>query len=171
MGLAVLKKELRRFSKDELINIVTELYKRNDAVKEFLDFQVTHDEEALLKRYRLIVHRAFFTKWGVYNIKDAKRAISAFKKLETSPKLLSSLMLFYVETGLRFADEIGDMEGVLYSSLDSTYCQALRLMTKANMRDTFYEQVREVDDSTRCFDWKVEDFLDDGYYDFLDNEE
>jgi hypothetical protein len=38
MDLTELKKELKKLDKDKIIDLVTELYKKNKSVKEFLDF-------------------------------------------------------------------------------------------------------------------------------------
>ena len=40
MGLADLKKELKTLDKDQLIALVADLYKKNKAAQEYLDFYV-----------------------------------------------------------------------------------------------------------------------------------
>ena len=109
MGLTDLKKELRKFEKDKLIEIVADLYKKNKAVKDFFDFYLNPNEGELFEKYRHKVFEAFYPKRGFnYNLKDGKQAISNFKKLGASTDLLAELMLFYVETGVKFTNDFDD---------------------------------------------------------------
>ncbi|MCA6432179.1 MAG: hypothetical protein IM574_01110, partial [Cytophagales bacterium] len=106
MGLTDIKKELKKLDKDKLIDLVADLYKKNKSVKEFFDFYVNPDERELFNKYRDKVFEAFYPKRGYnYKLKDGKQAISDFKKLGTSSDLLADLMLFYVETGVKFTND------------------------------------------------------------------
>ena len=47
MGLSELKKELKKFDKAKLIELVTDLYKKNKSAKEYFDFFVNPNENDL----------------------------------------------------------------------------------------------------------------------------
>ncbi|MET4083857.1 hypothetical protein ABIB40_003830 [Pedobacter sp. UYP30] len=47
MGLTDIKKELKKLGKEKLISLISELYKNNKSVKEYLDFYVNPNEAAL----------------------------------------------------------------------------------------------------------------------------
>src|SRR5690606_280852 len=127
MGLTDLKKELKKLDKDKLIDLVADLYKKNKSVKEFFDFYVNPDERELFEKYRDKVFEAFYPKRGYnYKLKDGKQAISDFKKLGTSTDLLADLMLFYVETGVKFTNDYGDVNETFYKSLATTFVDSLR---------------------------------------------
>lgn len=131
MGLTDIKKELKKLDKDELVELVAELYKNNKSVKEFLDFYVDPDETKMFNKYRDKVFKAFFPTRGFqFKLKDGKQAISDFKKLGPSAELLADLMLFYVETGVKYTNQFGDIDNGFYSSLETTYEAALTLMEK-----------------------------------------
>src|SRR5215210_7150494 len=131
MGLTDIKRELKKLDKDKLISLITDLYKNNKSVKEFFDFYVNPNENELFKTYRDKVFEAFYPKRGFgYKLKEGKQAISDFKKLGVSTDLLANLMLFYVETGVKFTNDYGDIDENFYSSLEKTYVQALTLMKK-----------------------------------------
>lgn len=116
MGLTDLKKELKKLDKDKLIDLVADLYKKNKFVKEFFDFYVNPDEKELFNKYRDKVFEAFYPKRGDnYKLKDGKQAISDFKKLGTSADSLADLMLFYVETGVIFTNDFGDIDEPFYN--------------------------------------------------------
>ena len=167
MGLADLKKELKKFDKVKLIELVADLYKKNKSVKEFFDFYVNPNERELFNKYCDKVFEAFYPKHGFnYKLKDGKQAISDFKKLGGSADLLVDLMLFYVETGVKFTNDFGDINESFYSSLERTYVQALTVMKKENLLDKFADRASKIIKNTDGIGWGFHDYLADVYFDF-----
>jgi len=167
MGLPDLKKELKKLDKDKLIDLVADLYRRNKAVKELLDFYVNPNEKEVFNTYRDKVFEAFCPSRGNrYKLKDGKQAISDFKKLGTSTDLLADLMLFYVETGVCFTIDFGDIDEGFYSSLETTFVDALTLMQKQNLLGKFEKRVGKVVNDTRDIGWGFHDFLAQVWVDF-----
>lgn len=160
MGLTDIKKELKKLDKEKLIDLVADLYKKNKSVKEFFDFYVNPDESELFKKYRDKVFEAFYPKRGYsYKLKDGKQAISDFKKLGPATELLANLMLFYVETGVKFTNDFGDINEAFYKSLATTFVDALRIMNKENFLDKFEERVEKIIDDTSGIGWGFHDYL------------
>lgn len=167
MGLKEVKKELKKLDKDNLIDLVADLYKKNKPVREFLDFYVNPNETELFGKYRDKVFEAFYPKRGYnYKLKDGKQAISDFKKLETSLDLLADLMLFYVETGVTFTNDYGDIDEGFYSSMETTYFAALTLMKKENILDKFANRTEKVVTETSGIGWGFHDYLGEIYAEF-----
>jgi hypothetical protein len=167
MGLTDIKKELKRLDKLKLIDLVADLYKKNKSVKEFLDFYVNPNERALFEKYHNKVFEAFYPKrGGNYKLKDGKQAISDFKKLGPSADLLADLMLFYVETGVKFTNEFGDIDEGFYSSMETTYVAALTLMRKENLLNKFADRAGKVVSNTSGIGWGFHDYLCDVHSDF-----
>ena len=167
MGLIDVKKELKKLDKDKLIDLVADLYKKNKSVKEFLDFYVNPDERELFDKYRDKVFEAFFPKRGYsFKLKDGKQAISNFKKLGVSADLLADLMLFYVETGVEFTIDFGDIDEGFYSSMGTTYDAALTLMKKENLLDKFADRTGKVVSDTSGIGWGFHDYLSDVHSEF-----
>src|SRR3954468_16679634 len=120
MGLTDIKKELKKLDKDKLIDLIADLYKKDKAVKELFDFYLNPNEEELFEKYRTKVYQAFYPKRGFgFNLKEGKKAISDFKKFNPSPKLVADLMLCYVEYGVKFTNDYGDIDENYYYSLES----------------------------------------------------
>lgn len=160
MGLTDIKKELKKLDKDKLIDLFADLYKKNKSVKEFFDFYVNPDERELFNKYRDKVFEAFYPRRGyTYKLKDGKQAISDFKKLGLSSDLLADLMLFYVETGVKFTNDFGDINEAFYKSLASTFVESLTLMSKENLLDRFEERVGKIIDDTNGMGWGLHDYL------------
>lgn len=171
MGLAEIKKELKKLEKDKLIDLFADLYKRNKSVKEFLDFYANPNERELFEKYRDKVYEAFYPKRGFgYKLRDGKQAITDFKKLEPSSEFLADLTLFYVETGVQFTVDFGDIDEAFYSSIASSYLTALKLMKKEGLLDKFAERAHKVVDDTSDIGWGFHDYLFDVYYQFYDDE-
>lgn len=172
MGLTDIKKELKKLDKDKLIDLVADLYKKNKSVKEFFDFYVNPDERKLFEKYRAKVFEAFYPKRGYnYKLKDGKQAISDFKKLGTSTELLADLMLCYVETGVKFTNDFGDINETFYKSLATTFVDSLTLMRKEDLLDKFENRVGKVVDDTSGIGWGFHDYLVQVWIDFYPTED
>jgi hypothetical protein len=167
MGLTDIKRELKKLDKDKLIDLVSDLYKKNKSVKEFFDFYINPDERELFNKYRDKVFEAFYPNRGYsFKLKDGKQAISNFKKLEPSTDLVADLMLFYVETGVKFTNDFGNIDERFYSSLETTYVAALTLMRKENLLDKFADRAGKVVRDTSGIGWGFHDYLSDVHSDF-----
>ena len=172
MGLTNIKKELKKLDKDKLIGLVADLYQKNKSVKEFFDFYVNPNERELFEKYRDKVFEAFYPKRGYnFKLKDAKQAISDFKKLGASLNLLADLMLFYVETGVKFTNDYGDVNQTFYKSLATTFVDSLTLMRKENLLDKFEDRVGKVVDDTSGIGWGFHDYLVQVWVDFYPTED
>jgi hypothetical protein len=162
MGLTDIKKELKKFDKDKLIDLVADLYKKNKSVKEYFDFYINPDERELFDKCRDKIFEAFYPKRGHnLKLKDGTKAISEFKKLGTSADLVADLMLFYVETGIKFTNDFGDIYESFYSSLESTYAAALKLIEKENLLEQFAERAGKAVSDSDCIGWGFHDYLCD----------
>ena len=171
MGISDIKKELKNLDKEKLIDLVVDIYKKNKSVKEYLDFYISPNEKELFLKYKDKVYEAFYPKRGDrFKLSDGKKAISDFKKLEASKELLAELMLLYVETGVEFTNEYGDIDEPFYNSVSSVYSNALKLMNKENILDKFADRAKKVIDDTSNIGWGFHDYLSDIYGDYYFND-
>lgn len=171
MGLTELKKELQKLDKAKLIELIADMYKKNKSVKEYLDFYVDPNEKELFNTYRTKVIEAFYPKRGdSLKLKDGKKAISDFKKFEPSPELIADLILVYVETGIRFTNDYGDIDEGFYSSLESAYSDALSLMKKVSVLDKFKARAEKAVRDTNGIGWGFHHYLREVYSEFYDEE-
>jgi len=171
MGLTELKRELRKLDKDMLIGLISDLYKKEKSVKQLLDFYVNPNEKELFEEYRHKVIVAFYPEHGYeINLKKGRQTISDFGKYSPSPHLLADLMLVYVETGVSFTNDFGDMNESFYSSLESMYVRALKLMRKERILELFADRAKRVIEDTRDVGWGFHDYLADVYYGYFTDE-
>jgi hypothetical protein len=167
MGLGEVKNELKKLDKNKLIDLISDLYKKNKSVQEYLDFYVKPDEKVLLSKYRNLVYEAFYPKHG-YSIKlsEGKKAISDFKKLGASTDLVADLMLFYVETGTEYTKCFGDIDEAYYSSIEGMYARVLEMMSRENLLDRFASRAREVYFNSQNIGWGFTDTMAEIYCQF-----
>ena len=98
MGISEIKKELSKLDKVQLIDLISDLYRKNISVKEYFKFYLKPDEKNILKEYKDKVREGFFPKRGIHpRLSISRRAINDFKKFEGSWK--SEPFGFYYENG------------------------------------------------------------------------
>lgn len=171
MGLRELKSELKKQNKETLIKHISELYKKYIPVKEYFDFYINPNENELLEKYKEKVREGFFPKRG-WNLKLslARKAINEFKKLGPSQENLADLLLYYVECGVEFTNDYGDIDENFYLSLEKTYVQALTLMRKENILEKFAERAKEIVNDTSNIGWGFHDCLIQVCFDFYQDD-
>jgi hypothetical protein len=171
MSISDIKKELNKLDKKELIELILDLYKKNNSVKEYFDFILNPNEKELLEKHKQKIFEAFYPKRGdALKLKDGKKAISDFKNLESSKLLIADLMLFYVECGVKYTNDFGDIDEAYYSSLEKMYLQALTLIDKDGLLDKFKARSFKIVDDTKDIGWGFHEYLADTYYNIYTDE-
>lgn len=172
MGLSDIKKELRRLDKDKIIEIISDLYKKYKPVKDYLDFYIKPDEKKLLFEYRDKIFYSFYPERGNnFKLKDAKKAILDFKKFSPSPEILADLMIFYVECGVDFTNDFGDIDGPFYKSLEKTYVEALSILEDEDILEKFRDRANKIEIESDGIGWGFGDFMSETFYNFYPIEE
>jgi hypothetical protein len=165
-----MKSELAKLDKKTLIELIADLCKKNKSAQEYFTFYIKPDEEGLFEKYRVKVYETFYPKRGFgYNLKQGKQYISDFKKLGPSDGSLADLMLFYVETGVEFTNDFGDINETFYSSLHSTFAAALKIMQKEALLDQFKQRSIKILNDTEDMGWGFHDALCYTFYNFYDD--
>ena len=133
-----------------------------------MDFYTNPDEEELFKKYKEKVRLAFYPKkeHDLLKLKDGKIAISDFKKMGGSMDLVADLMLYYVEMGVVFTNDYGDIDEPFYDSIAGAYRKALQLMEKENILERFKDRATKVVDDTANIGWGFHDELGDTWGEF-----
>jgi hypothetical protein len=167
MSLTDVKKELKRLEKDKLIDLITDLYKKNKSVREYFDFFVNPDEQELYFKYKDKIFYAFYPLRGnTLKIRQAKQALTDFKKHGVSAELNADLLLFYVQTGVDFTNDFGDIDEAFYNSIGSVYVQALKFMRTENLLELFAGRAKKIVSDTYGIGWGFHDYLAEVYFNF-----
>lgn len=169
MSKRELKKELELFDKKRLINLISDLYDKNKSVKEYLDYFINPNEDEALKAFKVKVRGAFYPKRGFgFKLAVGKKAISDFRKLKPSAVSLIDLMMYYVECGVEFTNDYGDINEGFYSSIESVFDDALKLIGKNGLYEAYEIRGSEILKETRNIGWGFHDSLSDSYYEIYD---
>lgn len=128
LKITELKKELKAMDQKELIELISELYKRIPDVQHYLSARFM-GEDAIASLYQSAKKKImdeFFPDrgFGKMRLKEAKNAISNFKKLANDEMKTIDLMIYYVEMGTEFTNAYGDIDAKFYNSMVSMYDKA-----------------------------------------------
>ncbi|MDO4339391.1 MAG: DUF6155 family protein [Eubacteriales bacterium] len=160
MSMAELKKELKQMSQDQMIDLVTRLYKSSKEACDLINGEFAGDAylEQMLEESKAKVRKEFFPTRGMgrLSLSAAKSAISAFKKVCGNPKYVLDLQLYYVECGVEFTNTYGDITEAFYDSMDSMYSTVVRTLNKLDdihLFELFKDRLIAVIDETGGCGW------------------
>lgn len=160
-----IRKTLSKCSERDLIGLIADLYALSKPNKDFLEARFIKNDE-VLARYKSIIKKCIAPSepWKnnqQINLKDAKKAISDYKKATNDILGLIDLMVCYVEYGTDFLCEFGDMYEQYYCSLESVFSNALKLMKTFEYEEiiSFEQRLRAIIKKSEHMGW--------GYYDTI----
>lgn len=169
MGLKEIKQNLLDQDKETLVKYLIELYKKYDSVKEYLNFYTNPNEEDLLVKYNDKIREGFYPKRGMrLKLSVSRKAINDFRKLGTSKENLGNLMLYYVECGVEFTNDFGDINESFYSSVENTFATSLKLIEQDGALEKYKERADKILKDSENVGWGLCDTLSDIYYNFYE---
>lgn len=127
-----------------MIAEISELYRRFPDVKNYYQLKFSpQSERDIVNEYKERVKKEFFPTrgFGRARLSIAKKPIIEYKKVCFNPASLIDLMLYYVEQGVNFTNQYGDINEPFYNSMESMFDQALKLIQETNSQDTFFPVV------------------------------
>lgn len=158
-----IRKTLSRCSERDLLGLVADLYSLSKGNKDFLEARFLRNDRALV-RYKAQIKRYLAPNepWKEnqrIGLKEAKKAMSDYKKASGDEWGALELMVYYVECGTDFLCEFGDTYEQYYNSLESVFENALKLMKKSALPDIqgFVDRLIKVVHKARHMGW--------GYFD------
>lgn len=163
-----LKKHLNTLTKEELIKHIQELDKKYPSVQEYHQLYLSNDVEAVIEKYKQQIENEFYPMRGLpkMRLSVARKAIIETKKLGIPAESLASLMLYYVEIGVQFTNDYGDIDEKFYSSMESMFAKALELMYKEEILDMFKDRALKIFENSSDTGWGFHDTLGDFYYQY-----
>ena len=172
MGIRELKKELDSMQKNELMEIIIDLYRKVPLAKEILDesYLFSNPEEVFRKYRKQIVDEFFpekgFGKLRYANIRDA---LSKFKKISNDPKYLAELLFIHVKCGIDFTNEYGDIDERFYENIEKALERFLIHISENNLLEKYKDRCFGFIDETEGIGWGFHDEIGNLVYEFYDN--
>lgn len=148
-----------------LVEEIVGLSSRNDGVREYFAAQLgLGAQEDVIAKYKTKVRREFSGRGqSLPNLSNARKAVMDYKKIAHSPASVVDLMLFYVESGVDFTSQFGDMYESFYNSVEKMYEQALKLVTQYQLHDQFEGRCKKIVRDTSGMGWGFHDQLAELY--------
>lgn len=160
-----LKNYLSGFTKEQLIGQIIELSKKYKEVKLYYEFSLNPDSTKKTETVKTTVLHCFYPTRGYkLRLKDARKAISDFKKLSPDEESLIDVMIYYVECGVQFTNDFGDIDEPFYNSIAGMFRDAGRLCQSVGLHDKFKARAHKIVDDTSGIGWGFHDELNDIFY-------
>ncbi len=166
MSIKALKHYLHQKPKEELIDEIADLFYKFKIVRDFYHGKSgTNENGKMLEKYKFLITNEFFPArgHGKANLSIAKKAVSDFRKISPSKTAWIDLMLHYVEIGVRFTKEYGDMDAPFYDSMEGMYDKVLKLLLQEGAQQEFKQRCRRIVADTEDISWGFHDALADMY--------
>ncbi len=123
------------------------------------------DWEGSSNKFRKTIEYEFFPArgFGKARLAIAKKAITEFKRVSQTPDSLADIMLFYVEQGVMFTNEYGDINEPFYASMETMYEKTIELINQHKLHNIFQVRCQKVVKDTSDMGWGFHDTLQDIY--------
>ena len=163
-----LKKYLSQFSKEQLIGQIIELNKKYKDVKNYYSFSLNPDTDALTEKTKQTIYECFYPKRG-YDLKlqEARKAITDFKKLDPGAEVVIDVMVYYVECGVKFTNDYGDIDDAYYTGMVNMFQHAVKMIKSNELESTFKDRAMEIVEDTEDMGWGFHDDLSDIYHEYF----
>lgn len=171
MSKAKLKKELLSQSKEQVVDIMLQLYDASKEAKAWLEFYLEPNCDAELEKYKKAIRSQFYGRndWPKDpSFRECNKLITAFKKLMPDPHAVADLMLFYVEQGCSLTAQFGDYDEPFYTALENNFNKALKFISQNGMMSEYSDRMKKMIESVECCGWGFPDTLWDMYYEYAE---
>ena len=136
MTLPELKQHLRKLTQTEAIDLICRLYKSSPEAGKILNIEFNREQYLALmyEEAKAKILKQFFPSRGMgrLSLRDAKNAISDFKKISVDPEPVLDLQLYYVECGVDFSKQYEGMNESFYYSMGNMFSTVVETLNKLN---------------------------------------
>lgn len=176
ISLTQLKKELKTYKTEELISIIVDCYNLSDDVKKYIlvKFEPENSLEQLFEEAKTKILHEFYPNRGEPKLRlsQAKKAITEFNKLCNDQVKTIELMIYYVEQGVEFTNDYGDINEQFYYSMELMYQNVLNKIRSERGKDIYNlyrDRLEAIVNNTSNIGWGFHDQLAEMYYE-IENE-
>ena len=156
MSKRALTKYLQSLKKKELENQVLELYAKFKPVRTYYNFVFNPNEEKLLEEAKFKVSKEYFPvsrRRPKARRSVAQKTIKHFLTLELDPSLLAELMVFNVETALRYNKIKQIKQDPFYKSMFNSFTEAVNFIELNGLKSLFWKRLNEILDEVEDQNW------------------
>ena len=165
-GWSAVRKQLVAWDKPALLALVKDLYDTATVNRDFVEARCLPDESGeVLEKYRARIVEQFFPDRGFGKLKlgEARKAIREYRKATGNLAGTAELLMAYVENGVRFTCEYGDIDERFYHSVESVLDELATLLRgeARELYPQFYDRLVQVRRMTAGIGWGFHDYIAD----------
>ena len=130
------------------------------------------DDSAVREKYKAVIRNEFFPDRGdgKARLSVARKAVADYAKVAGSANGIADVMVYYVETGVEFTVDFGDIDEPFYLSMERMYEAALRHLAKHGLWLQFESRCSRIVNRTSGIGWGFHDTLRDLYEEYADSD-
>jgi len=140
MSKAQLKKALSGMEASDIAEMVVELYENRPEAKEYLEFWLNPDAGKELEKYKVKLHRLFFTSQGKTKkrptITSVKKVLKYFSTLCYDPELVAELYLYLCDVDIVWIASRRNAYGSV-KSMRENIAAAAEYVEKSGLEESF----------------------------------
>jgi hypothetical protein len=161
------RKHLATLDTSALLSLVKDLYDAAPGNRDFIHARCQAEDSGgeVLESYRSKIVEQFFPKRGFGKLKlaEARKAIRDFRKATGNIPGTAELLMAYVENGVNFTREYGDIDERFYSSVESALEELSDLLRGPGreLYPQFADRLAKVEQLADGIGWGFHDFISD----------
>ena len=171
MSKAKLKKLLSTLSKEQVVDIMLQLYDASKEANAWLEFYLAPNSDAELEKYKKAIRSQFYGRndWPKDpSFRECNKLITAFKKLIPDSHAIADLMLYYVEQGCSLTAQYGDYDEPFYTALETNFNKAVKFISSNGLMSDYSLRMQRMIKSVECCGYGFPDTLWDIYYEYAE---
>jgi hypothetical protein len=163
MKARTIQNHLKACSKEELVQMLLDMARRNPSVERFLIAKFDPTAPAPdFEGYKAEVRAEFFPTrgFGNGNPSIAFRMLQRVEAEATNPKQVIDFIYSCVETGVEFTAAYGDIDEEYYTAFEDLFERAAKLAATEKLIDDYEPRARRIVRSTDEMGWGFNDELE-----------
>lgn len=165
-----LVKKLNTMNKEELVKIISDLFKTNKSVEARLNLMILGDEYAseLLEKYKKQLYKIFnlssIVRTG-FSLERAQMVLSDFADICGSGRWYGDLALYFAECATDFTMSYGDINEKFYDALGDAYHDAVVAASEdEELYKLWKDRLEYIYHEFSGFGWGMDDYMTGEYY-------
>ncbi len=163
MPRTAIKEMLQSMTKEDIIELVLDMYATREQAKEYLDYHAEPDENSKLDEYKAIIKDEFYPankrKEPKARFTICRQTLESFKKFKPSADALAELMVSYMEWVTKFTYDYGEMRLQYYDALVCNFGKTIQHLVATRLWDKYEIRLEQ------CTNWL--DDIDNGVSDTI----
>lgn len=165
-----LLKKLNTMDKEEMVTIISDLYKTNKTAEARLNLLFLGEEygNALLEKYKKQLYKIFnpsnIVRTG-FSLEKAQQILSDFADMCGDGRWYGDLALYFAECATDFTMSYGDINEEFYDALGDAYRDAVTIARRdEEMYKLWKDRLEYIYHEFSGFGWGMDDFITEEYY-------